>query len=81
MAQLKKQIAKIDLSAAVQRVGGKFFDNRLTLKILGKDFSVDSEGNLFSDIHINSWVAVPFLNFVSCQGHEGHVSQRRVDPF
>jgi hypothetical protein len=64
MAQFKKQIAKIDLSAAAQRVGGKFFDNRLTLKILGKDFSVDTEGNLFSDIHINSWVAIPFLSFV-----------------
>ena len=64
MARLKNQIAETDLAATAQRVGGKFFNDRLTLKILGKDFSVDSQGNLFSEIHINSWVAIPFLNFV-----------------
>jgi hypothetical protein len=36
----------------------------LTLKVLGKDFSVDTSGNLFTDIHINPWVAVPLLNHV-----------------
>ena len=64
MAQLKTEIAQIDLASVAQRVGGQFFDSRLTLKILGKDFSVDENGNLFSDIHINSWVAIPFLNYV-----------------
>ena len=64
MARLKNQIAETDLGVVARRVGGKFFNNRLTLKILGKDFSVDSQGNLFSEIHINSWVAIPFLNFV-----------------
>ncbi|MCG6878883.1 MAG: DUF3786 domain-containing protein [Deltaproteobacteria bacterium] len=64
MARLKNQIAEMDLEAAARRVGGKFSNNRLKVKILGKDFSVDSEGNLFSDIHINSWVAGPFLNYV-----------------
>jgi len=64
MAQLKAEIAKIDLATAAQRVGGQFSDGRLTLKILGKDFSVDENGNLFSDIHINSWVVIPFLNYV-----------------
>jgi hypothetical protein len=64
MTQLKSKIAETDLAATARRVGGKFFNNRLTLKILGKDFTVDSQGNLFSEIHINSWVAIPFLNFV-----------------
>lgn len=64
MAQLKNEVARIDLAAAAQRVGGRFSDGRLTLKILGKDFRVDEKGNLFSDIHINSWVAIPFLNYI-----------------
>ena len=64
MAQLKNEVARIDLAAAARRVGGRFSAGRLTLKILGKDFSVDEEGNLFSDIHVNSWVAIPFLNHV-----------------
>jgi hypothetical protein len=64
MAQLKTEIAQVDFESAAQRVGAQFSDGRLTLKILGKDFSVDENGNLFSDIHINSWVAIPFLNYV-----------------
>ncbi len=64
MARLKKRIAETDLAEAARRVGGKFANGRLTLKILGKDFTVDAKGNLYSDIHINSWVAGPFMNFV-----------------
>ncbi len=64
LARLRKQISKIDLGKAAKRTGGKLVNDRLTLKIMGKDFSVDSEGHLFSEIHINSWVAIPFLNFV-----------------
>jgi hypothetical protein len=64
MAQLKAQIVQMDFESAAQRVGGQFSRGRLTLKILGKDFSVDENGNLFSDIHVNSWVSIPFLNYV-----------------
>jgi hypothetical protein len=45
-------------------VDAKFSGDKLTLKVLGKDFSVDARGNLSADIHINPWVAVPFLNYV-----------------
>jgi len=64
IARLKKEVAGINLEAAAHRVGGRFSGGRLTLKILGKDFSVDEQGNLFSDIHINSWVTLPFLSYV-----------------
>jgi len=39
--QLQKKIALIDLAAAARRLGARFGDNKLTLKVLGKDFSVD----------------------------------------
>ena len=61
---LKKRITRTDLSAIADRLGGGFSDGRLTLKVLGKDFSVDAEGNLSADIHINPWVAIPFLDYV-----------------
>ena len=32
--------------------------------MLGKNFSVDTEGNLYADIHINPWVVVPFLSYI-----------------
>lgn len=37
---------------------------RLTIKIMGKDFSVDSMGRMSSDIHINPWIAVPVLDYI-----------------
>jgi Domain of unknown function (DUF3786)/Putative Fe-S cluster len=64
IAQLKSEIALIDLASAAERVGGSFSNGRLTLKILGKDFSVDSQGNVYAGIHINPWITVPFLNYI-----------------
>jgi len=41
-----------------------FNKDTLTIKVLGKNFSVDARGNLSSDIHIHTWVAVPVLNYI-----------------
>jgi hypothetical protein len=64
LKQLKSEVASHDLAAAADRVGATFSGNKLTLKVLGKDFSVDTEGNLHADIHINPWVVVPFLSYI-----------------
>jgi hypothetical protein len=64
LSQLKKKISTIDLSSAAQRLGAKFSNNKLTIKVLGKDFSVDSKGRLSSDIHLHEWIAIPFLNHI-----------------
>lgn len=64
LKRLKSEIVHLDLPATAERVGALFSGNKLTLKVLGKDFSVDTGGNLFSEIHINPWVAVPFLSYL-----------------
>ena len=64
LEKLKNEIAGADLAKAAKRVGAKFSGGKLTLKVLGKDFSVDTKGNLSADIHINPWIAVPFLNHI-----------------
>ena len=61
---LKQHVTGIDLEEAAKRAGGQVKGDRLTLKILGKDFSVDRRGNLFADIHVNPWVAMPFLSYI-----------------
>jgi hypothetical protein len=61
---LKKEISSIDLADAARRVGADYTGDRLTLKVLGKDFSVDHRGRLSADIHVNPWVAVPFLDYI-----------------
>lgn len=64
LEKLKDEITRVDLASAAQRVGGRFSGNKLTLKMLGKDFSVDTKGHLYADIHVNPWVTIPFLNHI-----------------
>lgn len=61
---LKRKISEIDLSSSAQRLGAGFSDDKLTIKILGKNFSVDSKGNLFTDIHIHPWITIPILSYI-----------------
>jgi hypothetical protein len=61
---LKDKLRRVDLAAAAERVGAKFADDKLKIKVCGKDFSVDSEGNFYSEIHIHSWITMPFLNYI-----------------
>ncbi len=69
LVQLQDKIQSLDLEAAAKRVGGSFSKGKLSVRVLGKPFSIDSNGNMFSDIHINFWVAAPVLNYVlSCKG-------------
>lgn len=64
LGKLKSEVVHLNLAEAAERVGAVFSGNKLTLKVLGKDFSVDAKGNLFAEIHINPWVAVPFLDYI-----------------
>lgn len=64
LEELKKQIQGIDLAEAAVRCGGRYENNRLTVKVMGKDFSITSNGVISTDIHVNPWVAAPFLNYV-----------------
>ena len=60
----KRTLSTLDLSKAAQRVNAPYSMGRLTLKMLGKDVSVDSNGNLSSDIHLHGWVTLPFLDYI-----------------
>lgn len=66
---LKTKIARIDLSSSMQRLGARFSNDKLTVKIFGKDFSIDSKGNITTDIHVHFWITVPVLNYIiDCSG-------------
>ncbi|MFO7963271.1 MAG: DUF3786 domain-containing protein [Desulfobacterales bacterium] len=69
LSRLKEKVAALDLAAAAKRIGGTFSNGRLTIKVFGKDFHVDRQGNMASDIHINPWVVMPILNYIlTCEG-------------
>ena len=69
LSDLKNEIQSCDLRLAAQRVGGTFSNEKLNIRIFGKQFSIDASGNMFSDIHINLWIATPVLRYVLyCKG-------------
>jgi hypothetical protein len=61
---LRQAIRKMDLSSAAQRLGVPFSDNRLTIKVCGKNVYVDTEGNFSSEIHLHQWIMGPILNYI-----------------
>jgi hypothetical protein len=64
LKRLQQSISELDLAEAAERTGGRFEKERLTLPVLGKHFSVDRNGRLSAEIHVNPWVAIPYLNYV-----------------
>ncbi|MCF8078408.1 MAG: DUF3786 domain-containing protein [Desulfobacterales bacterium] len=64
LQKLKEEAKRLDFAEAAERTGGRVQNGRLTVKILGKDFSIDKNGKLIADIHVNPWVAAPFLSYV-----------------
>ena len=62
---LRQRISSMDLSEAAQRLGEKVVDGKLTIKCMGKDFSVDAAGNITTGIHVNHWVTMPILAYIT----------------
>lgn len=61
---LKAKLKDIDFAEAAERLDVKYANDRLTIKVCGKDFSVDSLGNFYSEIHIHTWITVPLLDYI-----------------
>ena len=62
--RLRQKIENIDLAEGASRLGGIYTKDKLTLKILGKDFSVDAKGCFYTDIHVHAWIAEPVLRYI-----------------
>ncbi|MFO8085146.1 MAG: DUF3786 domain-containing protein [Desulfobacterales bacterium] len=64
LLMLEDKISGIDLSRMAEKTGGRFLNGKLTLKVLGKSFSVDQNGKIYTNIHVNPWIAIPFLSYI-----------------
>jgi hypothetical protein len=62
--KMRDKIVDVDLPDAVQRLGGTFANGKLTVKVMGKDVSVDANGKFYTDIHVNGWVERPVLTAI-----------------
>ena len=66
---LKHQAAKIDLAASADRLGGTFAHGRLSVKCLGRDFCIDTHGNITSSLHLHGWMTMPLMHYLAdCTG-------------
>ena len=68
---LKEEITKVDLRAVAESIGTSLSGDRLSINCLGKDFFVDTQGNVESICHIHLWVTVPLLRYIIAGGGEG----------
>lgn len=68
IAQLKQRIATVDLASLAEPLGASYAGGKLTIKCLGKDFSVDGQGGITTDIHVNPWITVPLLDYILSGG-------------
>ena len=64
ITDLIEQVLRLDPEETAQRTGGMSVSGRIVLKVLGKDFAIDSQGNFITDIHVNPWIVVPFLSYL-----------------
>ncbi len=64
MDELKGKIHSVDLKSAAERLEAHYANGKLNLKVLGKDVSVDAEGNIFTQIHVNRWMAGPVYSYI-----------------
>jgi len=61
---LRDRLRKIDLASAAKRLNVTFKDDKLTLKVCGRNFIVDSAANFNSEIHIHTWLTIPVFNYI-----------------
>jgi hypothetical protein len=60
-----------DLLSRAERMGAEVKDDRLSIKVLGKEFLLDKDGKMASQCHMNLWVQRPILDYaLFCQGLE-----------
>jgi len=64
LRKMQAEIEKVDLAEAAERLGGRYANGKLTLRILGKEFSVDQQGQFTTDIHVHGWIAGPVLAYI-----------------
>jgi hypothetical protein len=63
--QLKDKIRTVDFSLVAEKLGAECSKGQVAFKCLGKDIRVDTSGNIITDIHVHSWLAVPVLSYIA----------------
>lgn len=69
VAMMKTRLQKLDLAERAKVIGATYNDEMLSLSILGKPFRINSDGDIFTDLHVNQWVLGTTLSYINlCKG-------------
>ena len=68
--RLLGKIAQLDLAAVAKERGASYRDGIISIVSLGKEFHVDSNGQMKSTCHIIPWVQAPILSYICYEQHQ-----------
>jgi Domain of unknown function (DUF3786)/Putative Fe-S cluster len=63
--EMKKSVKGIDFHEAAKRLGGTVNEERFSVHCLGRIFELDQDGNMYSICHVNNWIHLPLINYVT----------------
>lgn len=64
LKQLQQKIPQVNFSAVATKLGATLAGEKLIIKVLGRDFTVDAQGNIASGCHVIPWVTIPLLDYI-----------------
>ena len=65
MKGLQERLLSLDLEDRAATIGADYEAGRITLPILGKQFTIDRHSNVTTDIHVNGWVLGSVLHYIN----------------
>lgn len=68
--RLLEKIVTLDRAAVAKERGASYADGIITVASLGKNFHVDSTGQMKSTCHIIPWVQAPILSYICHEEHQ-----------
>ncbi|KPJ99747.1 MAG: Fe-S cluster protein [Desulfobacterales bacterium SG8_35] len=64
LEKLQSLISTMDFSKKAALLGATLVSGKLAVKSLGKDFFIDTKGNVSSECHTHVWMSVPLLSYI-----------------
>jgi hypothetical protein len=64
LASLRGQVPSLDFQSRAESLGALIRNGRLVVKCLGKEFEIDSNGNIESQCHTHAWFSIPLLSYI-----------------
>lgn len=64
LKDLKEKIKTMNFLLRSQTMGAESDGEKITIKCMGKEFEIDTEGNLASQCHTHIWFAIPLFSYL-----------------